>query len=187
MSSAIVWTDIHDGGVYALGNGNAAPGDRFANWVPRSKSIGPKQTALGTRIRYAYSFATDYGATFELHDIPHGFLAHMDKLAWHLDDGGQVTVYTGDSNDAVYGPCVLTEGADPPEPDRENAPEIRYGMSFALTNLGGVPMTVWYADAGAPTPPPLGLAESPWAAFYPLEEFDPPAEPLDDFPTFPSP
>lgn len=126
-------------GAAQLDNGKTAiaagVGSRFSGWAPFTNPIGPEENALGTGALYRFAFRTDYGASFELRDIPNSNLAIALRLIRHLLGGGTVSVTTGDTSGNVYGTCGLAPGAKP-SLTMENATEQTFRLQLSLINLG---------------------------------------------------
>lgn len=130
---------FNDGAAATLDNGLTAiasgVGSRFANWTPFTHKVGSAAHSLATGARTMFAFRTDYGARFELRDVPNTAMAVAMRLKRHLENGGTCTVTTGDSASRVYTTCGLAEGsevaialADPQQ--------LTYTVSLALINLG---------------------------------------------------
>ena len=141
MASSISFTDAI--GAATLSNGRAVPMDRFANWLPSSTVIGPKENALGTGELFTFAFRTDYAASFEIRDIPNSQMSIMLRLQRHLSGGGAVSVATGDSAARVYANCKLAPGAEA-KIALANPQELLYTFSVALLNLAGADMLCTY-------------------------------------------
>lgn len=138
--ASIGWTDSV--GAAVLSNGLPAPADRFRDWVPKPVGIGPVHHALGSGTRHTFRFRRDRGATFALEEIPHTSLDLIYRLIEHLDDGGTVTVTTGDAAARVYVAQQSPESALPvPEYDRRMG---TYRCRFDLMNTGAERMLCIY-------------------------------------------
>src|SRR5438105_2129775 len=104
---------FNDGAAATLKNGAPVPGDRFSNWVPISRPIGDAATVQATGAIAMFVLRTDYGATFELTQIPvvtTGGVRLVDiaaRLILHLMKGGTCSVITGDADTNVYATCGL--------------------------------------------------------------------------------
>lgn len=130
---------FNDGSAATLTNGmtgiGAGVGSRFASWVPFTKKVGESATVLATGARAMFVFRTDYGATFELRDIPNTSLDVVLRLIRHLQNGGTCTVTTGDTASRVYATCGLAPDTDPAlafaDPNL-----LTYSLSLSLINLG---------------------------------------------------
>jgi hypothetical protein len=121
-----------DNGLTAIAGGAAS---RFANWTPFTRRVGPSATSLATGARTMFTFRTDYGASFEMREIPASAMSVVLRLKRHLENGGTVTVTTGDSAARTYATCGLAPDAalgltmtDPVQ--------LTYTLSIALINLG---------------------------------------------------
>lgn len=112
----------------------AGVGSRFASWTPWTMPIGPNAHALGTGARYQYTFRTDYGATFEIREIPATGHAIALRLIRHLKGGGTCSVATGDGVHA-YATCGLAPGFEPAL-SMTDSRNIRYSLALSLINLG---------------------------------------------------
>lgn len=143
--ASITFTD--GTGTATLDNGLTATaagvGSRFANWTPFTRRVGERAVSLGTGASYAFTFRIDYGATFEIRDIPNTNQTVALRLMRHLQGGGTCTVTTGDSASRTYSQSSLD-----PEGDVtltfQDAQFLTYSMSFALINLAGADMLCTY-------------------------------------------
>ena len=118
-------------------------GSRFANWTPFTRRVGERATALGTGAGYSFTFRIDYGATFELRDLPNTTQSVALRLIRHLQGGGTCTVTTGDTASRTYSQASLD-----PEGDVSLAfqdPQfLTYSMTCSLINLAGADMLCQY-------------------------------------------
>lgn len=130
---------FNDGAAATLDNGLTAiasgVGSRFANWTPFTRKVGASATSLATGARSMFAFRTDYGASFELRDLPNTALAVALRLKRWLENGGTCTVTTGDASSRVYTTCGLAEGADVTI-TMSDPQQLSYTVSLALINLG---------------------------------------------------
>lgn len=120
-----------DNGLRLVGGG---VGSRFSGWVPTTIPVGATATALGTGARTMFRFRTDYGATFELRNIPVASVAIADRLRAHLLQGGTCAVYTEDAAARTYATCGLAPEATP-ELSQSDGGLFLYTLSLALINL----------------------------------------------------
>jgi hypothetical protein len=137
VASFISFTDAE--GALDAKNGRPVPLDRFANWVPTSRPIGPAEHALGTGERFVFPFRTDHLATFEIRYIPASRLADFLRLQNHLLRGGVVAVTTGDSLGSTYATCVLAPETTPSIMQMD-AQELEYTFGVTLLNVAGSPV-----------------------------------------------
>ena len=116
---------------------------RFANYVPFQRPVGAVATSLGTGARTMFRFRTDFGASFQVTDIPLGNLATALRLQTHLLDGGTVIVRTDDAAGRTYVSCCLAPDADVTLElaDRQT---LTYTLGLTLINLNGTPMLCDY-------------------------------------------
>lgn len=143
--ASITFTD--GSGTATLDNGltssAAGVGSRFANWTPFTRRVGERATALATGASYSFTFRIDYGASFEMRDIPNTNQAVALRLIRHLQGGGTCTVTTGDTASRTYSQASLD-----PEGDVTLAfqdPQfLTYSMTFSLINLAGADMLCTY-------------------------------------------
>lgn len=143
--ASITFTD--GTGTSTLDNGltssAAGVGSRFANWTPFTRRVGESATALATGARYSFTFRIDYGATFEMRDIPNTNQSVALRLLRHLQGGGTCTVTTGDTASRAYATASLD-----PEGDVtlafQDAQFLTYTMAFSLINLAGADMLCTY-------------------------------------------
>jgi hypothetical protein len=118
-------------------------GSRFASWVPFTRRIGETATALGTGARYAFTFRIDYGAAFEMRDLPNTTQLVALRLIRHLEGGGVVTVTTADAAARTY----TNAGLDPQGAVSlafQDPQFLTYSLSVALINLSGADMLCQY-------------------------------------------
>lgn len=126
-------------GLFGLFNARQSPMDRFSNWVPLSRPIGPQETALGTGQRFVFPFRTDHTATFEIRGIPNTLLDVMLQLVDRLERGSTVAVYTGDSLASIYPTCCLAPDSHP-SIQLSDARNLEYTFSVTLLNVAAVPV-----------------------------------------------
>lgn len=130
---------VDGGGAATLDNGKTAiaagVGSRFSNWTPFTRPIGPQAVGLGTGAVHQWSFRTDYGASFDLRDIPNANLATALRLVRWLLGGGTCSVTTGDSAANVYATCGLAPGTVP-SLTLEDVTEQTFRLQVSLINLG---------------------------------------------------
>lgn len=133
---------FNDGTALVLDNGltsvASGVGSRFANWVPITVPYGPSRDALGTGQRYMFKFRTDYGASFEIREIPIANAYIADRLRTHLLNGGTCAVTTGDSSSRTYATCGLMPGTTP-EISQQNPNDITFSMRLSLIDLSASP------------------------------------------------
>jgi hypothetical protein len=138
---------FNDGTSATLDNGltgvAAGVGSRFASWTPFTRRIGERAVTLATGASFAFTFRIDYGATFELRDLPNTTQSVALRLIRHLQGGGTCTVTTGDAAARVYTTCAID-----PEGDVslafQDAAYLTYTMSLSLINLSGADMLCQY-------------------------------------------
>jgi len=138
---------FNDGTSATLDNGltstAAGVGSRFASWVPFTRRIGERAVTLATGASYTFTFRIDYGATFQMRDLPNTTQATALRLIRHLQGGGTCTVTTGDAASRTYTNCAID-----PEGDVtlafQDATFLTYTLSLALINLSGADMLCQY-------------------------------------------
>jgi len=113
--ASIQFTD--GGGAVTLTNGMPAPADRFSSWEPLVTEIGAFAHRLGSGTRNSFVFRTDFGARFELRNLPASKLSDAIRCLRWLQDGGTVALNTGDAAGRSYPTCTLAP---------ESTPELRY-------------------------------------------------------------
>ena len=118
---------------------------RFSAWTPFQRPIGPAATALGTGARSQFAFRIDYGASFEIRDIPVSSLSDALRLMAHLERGGTVEVQTADAASRTYTTCCLAPGGEV-SLAQSNATDLTYSMSLTLINLGAAQMLCDYSN-----------------------------------------
>lgn len=143
--ASITFTD--GTGTATLDNGltstAAGVGSRFASWTPFTRRVGESATALGTGARYSFTFRIDYGATFEMRDIPNSNQSVALRLIRHLQGGGTCTVTTGDTASRTYSQASLDPEGDVTL-EFQDAQFLTYRMTFSLINLAGADMLCTY-------------------------------------------
>lgn len=140
-------------GAATLANAMPFPGNRFAEWTPRTRPVGESGVAQGTGATTLFVFRTDYGVSFELRHIPSIKVAGVaavdiaDRLIVHLLRGGTCSVETGDVDANTYATCGLMPGTTP-ELRLDDAGMLEFTLSLSLINLAGSPvrMLCRYAD-----------------------------------------
>ena len=123
---------------------------RFGNWTPFQRAVGAVATALGTGARNMFRFRTDYGASFEMTEIPGQNITAALRLQEHLLAGNTVQVVTDDAAGRVYNSCCLAPEADVGL-ELSNRTDLIYTMTFSLLNLGGTPMVCEYSPFVGPS------------------------------------
>jgi hypothetical protein len=136
MASQIDFTDAT--GAATLTNGKEAPFDRFAGWRSWKKGIGPSDVAAGTGRTFHWNFRNDQLAFFELPMIPMDSLDVVERLQYHLETGGEVTVTVGDEAEHVY-VCVIAPGTEV-EYEQTDAQELEYTLRLTLKNTAAAPL-----------------------------------------------
>lgn len=145
MATSITFTDGI--GAATLTNGKPSPGDRFSNWIQSTKPIGDSAPRQSDGRLSMFVFRTDYGASFELTQIPvatTGGVRLVDiaarLVAWLLS-GGTCAVNTGDVASAAYATCGLAPGTTPSLTlsDKRN---LEYSLSLSLINVAGSPVAM---------------------------------------------
>lgn len=144
--ASITFTD--NTGTATLDNGLTATaggvGSRFASWVPFTRRIGETATALGTGQRYAFTFRIDYGAAFEMRDLPNTTQAVALRLIRHLDGGGVVRVTTGDTAAREYVNVVVDPQNAGAALTFQDPQYLTYSLSLSVINLAGADMLCQY-------------------------------------------
>lgn len=142
--ATIVFND--GGGSVTLDNGttgmSGGVGSRFADWVPFQRPIGPRVTALGTGVPYQFRFRTDYGASFNMTDIPNTKMSDMLRCQAWLLNGGSVTVNTGDNATRSYTAYLAPDGDITITLQDKNV--LLYAMSFVVINASAASMLCIY-------------------------------------------
>jgi hypothetical protein len=138
---------FNDGAAATLTNGKAVPGDRFSNWVTVTKPVGDSANRQSDGALSMFVFRTDYGATFELTQIPVAVVGGVRSvdvaarlIAW-LMRGGTCTVATGDVETNSYATCGLMPGTTPTLTLSDKR-SLEYTLSLALINLAGSPVAL---------------------------------------------
>ena len=134
-------------GAATLDNGTtgiaSGVGSRFANYVPFTRRVGEAATALATGVRSMFTFRIDYGATFEMRDVPVTNLATALRLVRHLQGGGTCTVTTGDTSSRTYSNCGIDPEGDV-EISMQDPQNLLYSVRLSVINLSGADMLCTY-------------------------------------------
>ena len=138
---------FNDGASATLDNGltgvAAGVGSRFATWTPFTRRVGERAVTLATGASFAFTFRIDYGARFEMRDLPNTTQSVALRLIRHLQGGGTCTVTTDDAASRVYTTCSMD-----PEGDLsyafQDAAYLTYTMSLSLINLASADMLCQY-------------------------------------------
>jgi hypothetical protein len=117
---------------------------RFANYLPFTNRVGDTAIALGTGARTMFTFRIDYGASFEMREIPNTSLDVALALLRHLQNGGVVSVDVGDGVNGPYTNCVLAPDGNVTLAMQDNV-ELTYTLSVSVINLNGADMLCEYA------------------------------------------
>lgn len=143
MSSSLDWTDAV--GSASLTNGKIIPGDRFANWQPRSVpfTAGDETNDLGKGDLYIFEYREDHSASFEIVGIPYSSLDLMLRLQNHLEGGGTCQVTTGDRDANVYPECCLAPDSSIEIQFTDNV-TMEFTVSMTLLNLDAAQMLCRY-------------------------------------------
>jgi hypothetical protein len=138
---------FNDGTSATLDNGLTATaggvGSRFASWVPFTRRVGERAVTLATGASFDFTFRIDYGATFQMRDLPNTTQSVALRLIRHLQGGGTCTVTTGDAGSRVYTTCSIDPNGDVTL-EFQDATFLTYSMSLSLINLGGADMLCLY-------------------------------------------
>lgn len=138
---------FNDGTSATLDNGTTGVaggvGSRFASWTPFTRRVGERAVTLATGASFDFTFRIDYGATFQMRDIPNVNTPIALRLLRHLQGGGTCTVTTGDADNRVYTTCSIDPNGDVTL-EFQDATFLTYSMSFSLINLGGADMLCRY-------------------------------------------
>lgn len=141
---------FNDGTSATLDNGLAATaagvGSRFASWTPFTRRVGDTAVALATGARHMFTFRVDYGASFEMRDIPASSQGTALRLIRHLQGGGTCSVATTDNAARVYTTCGLDPEGDVSLAFQDNT-FLTYTLQLSLINLAspGADMLCDYA------------------------------------------
>lgn len=138
---------FNDGTSATLDNGLTSTaggvGSRFASWVPFTRRVGERAVTLATGASFDFTFRIDYGATFQMRDLPNSTQSVALRLIRHLQGGGTCTVTTGDAASRVYTTCSIDPNGDVTL-EFQDATFLTYSMSLSLINLGGADMLCLY-------------------------------------------
>ncbi len=138
---------FNDGSSATLDNGltgvAAGVGSRFATWTPFTRRIGERAVTLATGASFAFTFRIDYGASFEMRDLPNTTQSVALRLIRHLQGGGTCTVTTDDAAARVYTACAMDPDGDV-SLAFQDAAYLTYTMSLSLINLSGADMLCQY-------------------------------------------
>lgn len=140
MATNIQFTD--GTGAATLSNGRNVPGDRFWAWAPLTRFVGPSNVTIGDGVTRVFPFRTDYGARFEIRNLPDTEVDVALRLIRHLLQGNTCTVNTGDTSARTY-TARLWPGEEPsldPADDRRR----HYTLRLALKNGAAADMLCEY-------------------------------------------
>jgi hypothetical protein len=113
MPAGSTFLEFTDGvGLVDLDNNKPDPAARFSKWEPYVTEVGASDHRLGSGVLDSFIFRTDYGARFELRNIPASKHGDCIRLLKWLQDGGSVAVHTGDATDTTYPTCGAAPGWD---------------------------------------------------------------------------
>lgn len=138
---------FNDGASATLDNGlistASGVGSRFASWTPFTRRVGERATTLATGASFAFTFRIDYGATFQMRELPNTTQSVAMRLIRHLQGGGTCTVTTGDAAARVYMNCSIDPEGDVTL-EFQDATYLTYTMNLALINLSAADMLCIY-------------------------------------------
>jgi hypothetical protein len=132
MATSISWVD--DDGAATLTNSKPTPGDRFANWNPRSVPFGDSEWDLGTADLDVFEYREDHSASFDLVGIPYNSLDLLLRLQNHLESGGTVSVTSGDTLGSTYPTCGLAPETEVTF-ELSDKTTLEYTLSVSLLNV----------------------------------------------------
>ena len=115
---------------------------RLGNWTPLVTPIGPNAVALGSGVAEQWTHRTDYGASFEMANVPASSLADLQRLRLWLVNGGTMTVATNDLTANSY-TVQLKEASATPSWTLDRA-LLEYTVTFEVVNTSAAPMTCIY-------------------------------------------
>ena len=118
---------------------NASPTRaRFNKWRPRPATIGERAIAVGDGAGYHWAHRTDYGASFELPNIPHTSEAVLQDFLLHANGFGLFTITPDDSEANSYANCQIAPGtfAEISDPDTET---LEYTLTLQVIDLSPSP------------------------------------------------
>lgn len=137
---------FNDGTAATLDNGTtgvaAGVGSRFANWVPFTRRIGDAAVALASGTRSMFTFRIDYGAAFEMRDLPNSTQEVAMRLIRHLEAGNTVTVTTSDTGARTYTAKLDPQGAVSLE--FQDPTFLTYTLKLSLINDSAADMLCLY-------------------------------------------
>lgn len=137
---------FNDGTAATLDNGTTGVatgvGSRFAGWVPFTRRVGDAAVALATGTRSMFTFRIDYGARFEMRDLPNSTQSVAMRLMRHLQAGNTVTVTTGDASARTYTARIDPEGDVSLE--FQDPTFLTYTMKLSLINDSAADMLCLY-------------------------------------------
>lgn len=140
MSTTIAFTD--GTGAVTLTNNKPTPGDRFASWEPFVDEIGAFAHRLGSGVRDSFVFRTDYGAKFELRNIPASKHGDCVRLLKWLQDGGAVAVNTGDASSHSYATCGIRPDSKPGLTYAPDGAVPQWSLALELINVADSPVAM---------------------------------------------
>lgn len=141
---------FNDGTSATLDNGLTATaggvGSRFASWVPFTRRVGERAVTLATGASFDFTFRIDYGATFQMRDLPNSTQSVALRLIRHLQGGGTCSVATADNSSRTYTTCGLDPQGDVTLAFQDPT-FLTYTLTLSLINLAspGADMLCDYA------------------------------------------
>lgn len=127
---------FNDGSAATLSNGLSAPFDRLWAFRPVSRTVGPKDTILGTQRVVKFAFAQVRGAQFEIRDIPFSSQTICDRLKLHFEDGGSGTLTVGDGTNGPYTIAIMPDTEVEIRVQDEEEQLLTVAMTAMNTTLG---------------------------------------------------
>ena|SRR5687768_5113409 len=119
--------------------------NRLNKWRPRPQSIGERAIAVGDGAGYHWAHRTDYGASFELPNIPNTSEAVLQAFLLHANAFGLFTITSADSESNTYTACQIAPGTfmELSDPDPETLEYTLYGQVINLS-ASPAPLRVVY-------------------------------------------
>jgi len=111
---------------------------RFNKWRPRPMSIGERSIAVGDGAGYHWPQRRDYGASFELPNIPNTQERVLQDFLLWANAFGQFTITPDDSESNSYSNCQIAPGtfAEISDPDTET---LEYTLTLQVIDLSPSP------------------------------------------------
>lgn len=145
--TSIVFTD--DTGAATLTNSKPFPANRFDDWTPIPVVNGALVHRQSDMTPTRFKTSVVRGVSFSLSKIPQRtssavrLVGIAERLMEHLQNGGSVTVNTGDTSTSSYSGLYLAPGTVP-SLVLSDSNQLEYTLTLALFSPAGTRLTCYY-------------------------------------------